>query len=208
MSTPTSSPSHWDRAYRERGTANVSWYQPEPALSLELLERAGLPERARVLDVGGGTSRLADRLLERGCRVGVLELSGAALDEMRARLGVRAGEVEWFHGDVRTFESPHPWDAWHDRAVFHFLTEPADRAAYRERLLGALRPGGALVMATFGPNGPERCSGLPTARYSAEELADELGPSFEPISSRTELHATPQGKAQEFTWVLFRRVGA
>ncbi len=198
---------HWERAYQRSADDALSWYQSDPVLSVQMIEATGLGSEARVLDVGGGTSRLVDCLLDAGYRApGILDLSASALQRARARLGSRAASVEWFRADIRTFASPHTWDIWHDRAVFHFLTDPGDRAAYRDVLLRSLVPDGHLVMATFGLTGPERCSGLPTARYSCAMLQDELGGGFLLVESRQERHRTPGGKVQDFVYCRFRRV--
>lgn len=207
MNETDSAQRHWDRVYNDRDSTQISWYQAEPHLSLRLLAMAGLAPGATVLDVGAGTSSLPEHLWAAGYHVGALDLSNVALAKQRARLRDRGGEVEWFHADVRDFVSAREWDAWHDRAVFHFLVSAADREAYRNTLVRSLRPNGIVILATFGPQGPERCSGLPTNRYSPEELARELSTPFRLVHAEAESHRTPQGKAQEFTYCLFRRTG-
>lgn len=203
MTDPTAA--HWERVWSERSPEEVSWHQPRPEASLELLREADLPDGARVLDVGGGASTLVDHLLDLGCRPGVLDVSAAALERARDRLGERADEVEWFVGDVREFRSPHPWEVWHDRATLHFLVEEADRRAYREVLLDALAPGGVAVIAGFGPEGPDRCSGLPVRRHSRADLADLLGPELEIEACDERDHVTPSGTRQQFLACRFRR---
>jgi SAM-dependent methyltransferase len=200
---------HWDHAYAAATASCRSWYQAEPSLSLRLIAATGFGPDARVIDVGGGTSCLVDRLLARGyAHIGVLDVSRAAIDEARVRLGADAGRVEWFGTDVTRFEPPHQWDIWHDRATFHFLTEPEDRAAYRRVLLDSLVPGGHAILATFAPSGPERCSGLPAVRYGAADLAAELGAGFTLVESVAEAHTTPAGKVQDFLYCRFvRRAG-
>lgn len=198
---------HWERVWRQRSPEEASWHQPRPRTSLRLLRGAGLPARARVLDVGGGASTLVDHLLDLGFRPGVLDVSPAALDRARVRLGERAGEVEWFAADVTAFRSPHPWEAWHDRAALHFLVDEPDRLAYRASLLGALAPGGVAVIAAFGPEGPTRCSGLPVRRHSADDLGELLGPELVVEESSIETHETPSGIAQSFLACRLRRVG-
>ncbi len=200
---------HWDHAYEAATASRRSWYQAEPSLSLRLIAATGVGPEARVLDVGGGTSYLVDRLLARGySRVGVLDVSRAAIDEARVRLGADAGRVEWFVTDVTRFEPPHAWDIWHDRATFHFLADPCDRAAYRRALLDSLVPGGQVIIATFAPSGPERCSGLPAVRYGADALAAELGGDFTLFESIAEAHTTPAGRVQDFLYCRFvRRAG-
>ncbi|HEX8385604.1 MAG TPA: class I SAM-dependent methyltransferase, partial [Rubricoccaceae bacterium] len=177
-----------------------------PASSVRMVEAAGLGPSARVLDVGGGASSLVDALLDGGyTHVGVLDVAPEALDVARARLGGRAGLVEWFASDVLSFETPHPWDVWHDRAVFHFLTDPADQARYRRVMLDSLAPGGHVVMAPFGPDGPESCSGLPVQRYDPESLAAVLGPELRLGEHRLDVHTTPSGAEQEFLFARFIR---
>ena len=189
---------HWDRVWREREPTGVSWYQPKPGMSFRLIEAAGLPAGASVLDVGGGTSTLVDRLLDLGYRPGVLDVSEEGLARARARLGIRAAQVEWFHADVTRWDPPHTWDLWHDRAVLHFLTAETERLAYRSTLLRALRPGGSAVIAEFGPEGPTVCSGLPIYRWSAEDLEAFLGPELRIEERTTEEHVTPSGLVQQF----------
>lgn len=205
LDTTSSPDDHWGRVYRTKGEDEVSWFQETPAPSLEMIRTAGLGPASSVLDVGGGASRLVDALLLDGYRVGVLDVAPEALEMARSRLGERASSVEWFVSDVLAFESPHPWDLWHDRAVFHFLTDPADRARYREVLLASLAPGGHVVVAPFGPGGPERCSGLPVQRYDAAALAAALGPALRLVEHRTEVHSTPTGSDQEFLFARFVR---
>jgi SAM-dependent methyltransferase len=189
-------------------STGLSWFQAEPTSSLDLIASAGTRAGAAVLDIGGGTSFLAGRLLALGYRVGVMDISEVALDQSRARLGTEAAVVEWIHADVLNFVSRHPWDVWHDRAVFHFLTDQRDRLAYKATLLRTIALDGVAVIATFGPNAPERCSGLPTARYSPDALAQELGDDLVLIADHLELHRTPRGATQEFVWCAFRRAAA
>lgn len=197
---------HWDEVYASRRPDTVSWYQPVPTLSLELIDANPRGRAARVLDVGAGASTLVDHLLQRGYEtVGVADLAGDALSAVRTRLGPAADRVEWFHQDVTALRTPHPWDVWHDRALFHFLTVPAERQRYRDALLRSLAAQGEAVVATFGPEGPERCSGLPTVRYAPEALERELGPELELIESRDEVHRKPDGGEQRFVYCRFRR---
>jgi SAM-dependent methyltransferase len=198
--------SHWDAAYRDRGLEGVSWYQARPALSLELIRRLGLGPGAAVLDVGGGASGLAEALVADGLSdVTVLDVSAVALDALRRRLGP-ASPVRLVHADLLDWEPERTYDLWHDRAVFHFLVDPAERRRYLQRLDRAVAPAGAVVVGTFAPDGPERCSGLPVARYAPEDLARALGPGFEVVDRRREEHLTPAGALQAFTWVAARRV--
>jgi len=160
------------------------------------------------VDVGGGASSLVDRLLDRGFeRVTVVDLAEPSLHAARTRLGPRADRVSWLRADARTLRLPRPVDLWHDRAVFHFLTEPADQDAYVSSLGAAVRPGGHVVIATFGPQGPQKCSGLAVERYDAEKLSRRLGPGFALLRSLEKVHTTPGGAAQQFTYCLFRRAG-
>jgi hypothetical protein len=195
---------HWDAVYSDKGHESVSWFQESPELSLSMIRRAASPPAA-VLDVGGGASFLADHLLEAGFRVGVLDISAAPLQIVQARLGTRQAEVEWIVADIRTYRPTRAWDVWHDRAVFHFLVTPQDRAAYLDALAAGTRSGAAVVIATFGPEGPERCSGLPISRYSPEELADQLGSSFSLLETEWENHRTPFGTRQQFVYCRFQR---
>ncbi|CAN5764275.1 class I SAM-dependent methyltransferase [soil metagenome] len=190
--------------YTAKAADSVSWYQPEPAESLRMIELVAQPP-ARVLDVGGGASFLADRLVARGYRTGVLDIAGEPLRLVQERLGDAADDVEWYVTDVTRFVSPHTWDVWHDRAVFHFLTEPPDRSAYIDALVKATRAGSSVIIATFGPDGPTSCSGLPVARYSSREMQDVLGDGFELVESTREDHRTPGGGSQRFVYCRFLR---
>lgn len=197
---------HWERVYSAKAADAVSWYQPTPASSLNVLERHGVPASAALIDVGGGASSLVDHLLDRGWTdLAVLDLADSALAVSRDRLGPRAGQVEWLVADITRWRPGRRFDVWHDRAVFHFLTEAADREAYRSALLTGLNPGGWLIMATFAPDGPERCSGLPVRRYDAAGLAAELGPGFDLAETWREVHVTPGGAEQKFNWAVFRK---
>lgn len=197
---------HWECVFETKGPEAMSWTQASPEPSLRLLARADLPPGASLLDVGAGLGNLAVALQGSGLRLTLLDLSGEALRRARLRLGEGAAAITWIEGDItRVPLAESSLDLWHDRAVFHFLTEEADRDRYRAQLLRALRPGGAVILATFGPQGPERCSGLPVRRHSAEELVAFLGPGFQLVSSEAEIHATPMGTTQAFTWTLFRR---
>lgn len=197
---------HWERVYSTKATDAVSWYQPHADLSLRLIEAAGLPRRAAIIDVGGGASTLVDDLLARGrYDVTVLDLSAAALEAAKVRLGASAAAVTWRVADITQAGLPdRAYDLWHDRAVFHFLTAPEDRRAYVAAVRRALRPGGHVVIATFAEDGPLRCSGLPVARYSTAQLQAEFGEGFALLSGEREQHATPSGSTQVFTYCHFR----
>ena len=197
---------HWNGVYSSKHESEVSWFQAHPGQSLELIRRCGLAPGAAIVDVGGGASRLVDALIDDGLSVTVLDLSAAALDQTRARLGQRAAAVEWVVGDVTQWQPERSYALWHDRAVFHFLTEAVDRAAYRDRVMAAIPPGGQVIIGTFALDGPERCSGLPVKRDDSETLALELGDGFLLCETTLEQHQTPAGKFQSFQFCrLFRR---
>lgn len=198
---------HWDEVYRDKSPDSVSWYRPRLEQSLVWIDGCGLDPRAHVVDIGGGASTLVDDLLARGFeRISVADISAEALTHSRARLGEAARRVQWVVGDATTslFDEASV-DLWHDRAVFHFLTEPARRDAYVEGLRRALRPGGFVIIATFGPNRPERCSGLPVTRYASSDIAAALGAGFELVDQADEAHTTPAGASQGFAYALCRR---
>jgi SAM-dependent methyltransferase len=201
-----SSKEHWDSVYRTRGSEQVSWYQPHLDRSLAFLEATGLGRDARVIDVGGGASTFVDDLLNRGyTNVTVLDLSAAALDVAKGRLGSRASQVKWICADVTDPQLPsEAYEFWHDRAVFHFLREPAARARYVSAVRRMLKPGGHIVVATFGPHGPEKCSGLDVMHFTPEALHAEFGPEFARLSDAVEMHTTPWGSEQEFVYCYCR----
>ena len=197
---------HWQNVYATKAEKEVSWFQESPASSLDLIAATGIRSDAGIIDVGGGASRLVDSLLEKGfSRITVLDLSANALDEAKKRLGWRADGIDWIAADVTTWEPLRTYDLWHDRAAFHFLTEAADRNAYVVRLKNAVRAGGHVIIATFAPDGPERCSGLPTVRYDPEAVATALGREFELVDSRRHDHVTPGGNTQRFQFSRFLR---
>jgi SAM-dependent methyltransferase len=200
---------HWETIYRQKGPAEVSWYRPHLEHSLRFIEESGVGKAAEIIDVGGGASTLVDDLLGRGYRnLTVLDLSAAAIDQDRERLGDRAAEVTWIVGDVMEIDLPrHRYDFWHDRAVFHFLTDEGSRQRYVEAVRHALKPNGHIVVATFGPEGPERCSGLPVIRYDAEGIHDQFGDDFRKVGSDQEIHHTPWGTEQEFVYCYCRMPG-
>jgi SAM-dependent methyltransferase len=194
---------HWEAVYRSKDDTELSWTQPEPHMSLSLIRE--VCGRGRVIDVGGGVSALAGRLADEGYSVAVVDIAEAALARARTRLGARANSVEWIAADVTRQPDLGECDLWHDRAVFHFLVEASDRAAYVRLLTRTVRVGGHAVIATFAPDGPERCSGLPVRRYDGPTLALELAAGFRLVKSVPEAHVTPWGKAQAFQYSLFRR---
>jgi trans-aconitate methyltransferase len=198
---------HWDAVYAARAEDQVSWYQARPVASLGLIARAGKGPGASLVDVGGGASRLVDHLLDAGHReITVLDLSPVALDRARARLGQRASLVTWLAADVTTWEPARTFDLWHDRAVFHFLVEAEARRRYLATLTAALAPGAQAILGTFAADGPERCSGLPVARYEPETLAAALGPGFRLVEGLHEDHLTPSGAVQRFQFSRLVRV--
>ncbi|MGE3190948.1 MAG: class I SAM-dependent methyltransferase [Vicinamibacterales bacterium] len=197
---------HWDKVYETKGDDEVSWYEAVPGPSLDMLAAAGLRPDWCVLDVGGGNSRLVECLAARGLDcLAVLDVSGASLAATRERMGPAAAVPIWIEADVTGEWSLKPMDAWHDRAVFHFLTTPADRARYRAHMQSVVKPGGVAIVATFAPDGPATCSGLPVARYAPEALAAELGRDFVLVESRRHEHHTPWGTTQPFQYSRFRR---
>lgn len=199
---------HWDTVYRTKGDAELSWFQARPSMSLSLID-ALRPTPRSAIDIGGGQSVLAGELLARAVEdVAVLDISAAAVQRGRERLASRADQVRWIVADVLQPPGLARFDLWHDRAVFHFLGDPADRRRYVATAARAVHEAGHAIVATFAPSAPERCSGLPVCRYDAAALAKEFGESFSMVDSATEVHATPWGRQQEFTYVVLRRVGA
>lgn len=197
---------HWDNVYSQRPADQVSWYEPAPEQSLAWIQATGIPASAAVIDVGGGASTLVDELLARGFRdVTVLDISAEVLGKVAQRLGDRAQSVTLLPQDITTFRSSRRYALWHDRAVFHFMTDEAGRRAYREALLLATEPGSHVILSTFGPEGPTRCSGLDTARYDAAGLANALGKEFRLQRSAVDFHTTPAGVAQQFLHAHFVR---
>ena len=198
---------HWNTVYTTKGEREVSWFEALPALSLQMMEAAGLNAETCVLDVGGGDSRLVDALAERGLDcLAVLDVSGAALHRAQHRLGAKAMVPIWIEADVAGDWSLKPMDIWHDRAVFHFLTEADDRQRYVGHLLQTLKVGGTAIVATFAPDGPEKCSGLPVRRYSPTSLAAELGSGLALVDAVSYQHLTPWGATQSFQYSRFTRV--
>jgi SAM-dependent methyltransferase len=197
---------HWEKVYATKGENEVSWFQEAPALSLELIRLVGAIQNSGIIDIGGGASRLADGLVSQGFEdVTVLDLSAAALASARSRIGDKANRVTWIAVDVTIWEPSRTYDVWHDRAAFHFLTDPKDQVAYVARLWRALGPGGHAIIGTFAPDGPERCSGLAVSRHDAGSLAAALGGGFELIDTRRHEHVTPWGTPQRFQFSTFRR---
>jgi SAM-dependent methyltransferase len=197
---------HWEKVYAAKVETAVSWYQPHAVCSLGLIEAAAPDRRASVIDVGGGASTLVDDLLAEGFRdITVLDVAEAALAQTRARLGERGRTVEWLVADITRWKPARTWDIWHDRAVFHFLTEWRQQQAYIEALTAATKPASTVIVATFAPDGPDKCSGLPVQRYDAAGLARRLGPSFELTNQAEERHTTPWGAGQLFSYAVLTR---
>lgn len=203
----TSLQQHWDDTYRTKDETQVSWFQEIPARSLALIEAASLDKNAPILDVGGGASRLMDLLLTRGYSdLSVLDISEVALDRAKARLGPDADKISWIAADVTEWTAARQWQVWHDRAMFHFLTEEAEQRAYMAALRSATRPGATVIIAGFSPSGPERCSGLPVWRHGTEEMVQRLGNDFVLAGQAREIHRTPMGASQDFLYLSFRRL--
>lgn len=197
---------HWEAIYRRKAADQVSWFRPHLELSLGFIENAGLFRDAAIIDVGGGTSTLVDDLIAQGySNITVLDISAAAIASAKSRLGAAADVVHWIVGDITHVEFPeHRYHFWHDRAVFHFLRDAQARRRYIAAVHRGLKLQGHIVVASFGPAGPERCSGLEVVRYSADGLHQEFGDSFSKVDSKTEIHMTPWGAEQQFVYCYCR----
>lgn len=199
---------HWEQVYETKPAVETSWYQADPATSLAMIGNTGVGRDQGLIDVGGGASLLVDHLLRSGWRnLTVLDLSAAALQQARCRLGPQARQVEWVVADITEFVPARTFSVWHDRAALHFLTDPADQRRYARVLKAALEPGGQAIIGAFAPDGPERCSGLPIVRYDAGRLGVVLGDDFRLLEERRESHRTPQGRVQRFGFWRFVREG-
>lgn len=199
--------SHWEQVYETKAPDAVSWYAPHLDESLQFIRRTGVALDAHIVDVGGGESTLVDDLLDAGHQhISVLDISAKALEVCRARLGERAAGVSWLVADAleHSFDAGSV-DVWHDRAVFHFLTDPRQREAYVAQVMRALKPGGFAIVGTFGPLGPTQCSGLPVTRYSSDELHEQFGAAFHLLDHSTSVHTTPWGSSQQFVYCFCRR---
>lgn len=197
---------HWDAVYESKADSAVSWFEPAPIVSLELIRALDPPPRS-LIDVGGGASRLVDCWLSSGGEgdIAVLDVSEVALNKVKARLGPQAQRVRFLVGDVTQRFDVGTFDLWHDRAVFHFLTEPEERQRYAALAARSVRPGGHAILGAFAPEGPKKCSGLEVCRYDAAGLARELGPCFQLVSQRQHEHVTPSGAVQAFCFAVLRR---
>ena len=197
---------HWDTTYTSKAETGVSWFQSDPALSVRWIEEAAPDRSASIIDIGGGASRLTDRLIADGYSdITVLDISSIGLSRTCERIGEAADKVRWITADITAWTPDKTWDVWHDRAVFHFLTERPAQDAYIAALQKGTREGSAVIMATFAPTGPEKCSGLPVQRYDAQTLAARLGPNFHLYAESVERHETPFGTTQDFIYAAFRR---
>lgn len=197
---------HWQNVYETKGERDVSWFQEIPQISLDLVHATGVRADASIVDVGGGASHLVDALVTEGfCSITVLDLSEKALAKSRNRLGLRGRKVTWIVADAMAWRPDRHYDLWHDRAAFHFLIDASERAAYAASVRHVVRPGGHVIIGTFAPDGPERCSGLPVARHDAGSIGELLGSSFALIETRREDHRTPGGSIQRFQFSRFQR---
>lgn len=201
--------SHWERIYQTTDPTKVGWYQPSPEISLRLIASADVGSQGAIIDVGGGASLLVEELLNNGFKnITVLDVSTTALEYARSRLAERSRRITWITEDVTRFSSTRRFDLWHDRACFHFLTDRSDRQGYVNVLKHTVTPGGHVVIGTFAMDGPKKCSGLEVARYSAESLAEALGPDFTLVQIASETHFTPSGTEQRYLFCLFRYIPA
>lgn len=198
---------HWEHIYETKSPTQVSWYQEHAKFSLEYIKRTGIRKTDRIIDAGGGTSTLVDDLIVDGFQhISILDVSGAALQIARQRLGRRAAHVNWIEADITQADLPEQaYDLWHDRAVFHFLTQPEDRKRYVDAVRRAVRTRGHIIVATFAPDGPDHCSGLEVMRYNPESLHSEFGDEFDLVDSTNETHHTPFGTEQKFIYCYCRR---
>lgn len=201
---------HWEKVYTTKAPEAVGWFQPRAEMSLELIKASGAGKDAGIIDVGGGASMLVDDLVAEGYGdLTVLDLSAAALNAARQRLGARENLVRWIEADITDVDLPaNRYDVWHDRAVFHFLTTPEQREAYVRTVFRSVKPGGHVIVATFAEDGPLQCSGLPVVRYRAGELHAEFGEAFTLLKHRKEAHTTPFGTVQQFMYCYCRRVSS
>lgn len=198
---------HWESVYRQKSFDETSWHQPVPTESLSMIAGAGIDPDAPVIDIGGGASLLADRLLGLGYRdVTVLDISRAALEQAQARLGELSDQLSWIEADVTRFRPERRYRLWHDRAAFHFLTEASDQQSYARVLEEALETGGQAIIATFSPRGPEKCSGLDIVKYDAPRIESTLGPAFQLLEQQEHLHVTPAGREQWFNYFRLRKI--
>ncbi len=198
--------SHWENIYASSSPDETSWFQVEPALSLELITKEKLATAAAIIDVGGGAATLGQRLFDSGyTNLTILDISAIALKQAQEKFGESAAKVQWVEAHVTECNPPHHYDVWHDRAVFHFLTEAEDRAKYIDIINNALNVGGYLIIAAFAIGGPEKCSGLEIMQYDFDTLTQTLGGGYRLLDQRPEIHTTPDGKEQQFIYFRFIR---
>lgn len=196
---------HWENIYTEKLAEEVSWYQQEPTVSLEFIEHLS-DKNAQIIDIGGGVSLLIDHLLQAGyANLALLDISGKAIADVKKRLSTQASKVEWFEQDITEFSPPHSYDIWHDRAVFHFLTDKQARQLYVKALKNAVKPGAHIIIAAFAKDGPKQCSDLDIVQYDRFAIQHELGDEFILLNSQEETHITPAGKEQRFIYFVFQR---
>jgi SAM-dependent methyltransferase len=200
------SKAHWEKVYQTKAPDAVSWFAPHLETSLKLIEKAIPDKESTIIDVGGGEATLVDDLLARGYQnISVLDISQTAIDVAKNRIGEAEKYVQWYCADITSVELPESYfDVWHDRAVFHFLTEETQRMRYVEQVMRSVKHGGSVIISTFGPEGPEKCSGLDVVRYDSENLHGQFGKTFKLINSTTELHQTPMGTTQQFLYCFCR----
>ena len=195
---------HWERVYKKLSPSEVGWYQADPERSLNLINKTCADTHCRIIDVGGGTSILSKHLIDKGYReLTVLDISGSSIEKAQSQLGTKSDRVKWIEADITKYTLSESYDVWHDRAVFHFLTEAEERKGYINSLNHALKLNGHLIMATFSLDGPPKCSGLSVVRYSPETLQNELGNNFNLVESFTDKHVTPSGVPQSFIFCRF-----
>ncbi len=200
---------HWDNVYLSKDPTETSWYQKDPTVSLNLINDAGISHSSSIVDIGGGASVLVDKLLDQGFQdLTVVDISERALEHTKHRLANRADDINWIVADITEYEFQREYDLWHDRAVFHFLTNPEQRERYKQSLKNTLAPNGYLILATFALDGPMKCSGLEVERYGTAKLQVELGNDFDLLKSVEENHQTPWGSEQKFTYCLFKKIGS
>ena len=207
MKDNTERKDHWETVYRQKAVEETSWHQPSPEMSLTMIGQTAVSVETPIIDIGGGASFLADHLLELGYRdVTVLDISRAALEQARSRLGDRSEQLNWIEADITRFRPARQYGLWHDRAAFHFLTEAVDRQRYASVLEEALEPGGQAIIATFSPQGPKKCSGLDIVRYDAQKIGKTLGPAFRLLEQQADLHTTPAGREQRFNFFRILKI--
>lgn len=196
---------HWEKIYSEKNPQDVSWFQKEPVVSLKIIQNIS-NNKAQIIDVGGGASVLVDYLLKLGYfNIAVLDISGKAIEYAKRRLADQADKVEWYEKDITQFMPSHPYDIWHDRAVFHFLTDKESRESYKNALKSTIKSGSHVIIATFAKDGPKKCSGLDVVQYDSSSIQDEIGDEFLLLESQFETHLTPSGKEQRFNYFVFKR---